>query len=91
MKHHHSEMPQRLFDLAARGAAGLQIPIPPLSEAIPSAWLERLDAIGFGEPPAQPGIDPDVVEELRSLFISAPSERLRGLALGLLFAYLNLA
>ena len=90
MKHKHAEMPQRHFDLAARGAAGLNIPIPRMSEALPSAWLERLDAIGFGEP-AQPGINPDIVEELRLMYISAPSEHLRGLALGLLFAYLNLS
>ena len=90
MKHQHAEMPQRLFDLAVQGAAGLQIPLPPLSQALPSAWLERLDAIGFGEP-AEPGIDPDIVEELRLMYISAPSEHLRGLALGLLFAYLNLS
>lgn len=91
MKHQHAEMPQRLFDLAARGAAGLNIPIPSPSQVLPSAWAERLDAIGFGEGRTPGLIDPSVVEELRQLFITASSERLRGIALGLIHAYLNLA
>lgn len=94
MKQQHAEAPQSrppsLFDLAARGAAGLNIPIPRMNAVLPSTWVEELDRVGFGEC-RDPGVDPDVVDALRAMFVAAPSECLRGLALGLLFAYLNLS
>ncbi len=94
MKQQHAEAPQSrppsLFDLAARGAAGLHIPIPRMETVLPRAWADRLDDVGFGEH-REPGIDPAIVDALRELYIVAPSESLRGLALGLMYAYLNLA
>lgn len=94
MKYQHTEQlrtqSQQLFDLATRGAAGLHIPVPRIDTVLPHAWAARLDEVGFGEH-REPGIDPNIVDALRGLYIAAPSESLRGVALGLLYAYLNLA